>query len=234
MVARHGAEVRRETRQGKGDVVRRMFADIEADLYVLVDGDCWQPMANRCWWQAIQPDAIVELQKASAQSPSDWRVQSALGVAYGMGGDMATALVLLQEVAASLDATVQVRRNYALFLALSGDMAGAEEIVRVDLIDLVVATGTAGDMVRLDRIPGQNCQCRHSLWMIFPSGRSSVLIRTSTLGSSIISEGFCAASSVDARNWLTKYAVTPATARATTTRMMFTMRMGSFATPPAI
>jgi len=34
-----GAVVRSETRQGKGNVVRRMFADIEADLYVLVDGD---------------------------------------------------------------------------------------------------------------------------------------------------------------------------------------------------
>ena len=34
-----GAVVRRETRQGKGNVVRRMFADIDADIYVLVDGD---------------------------------------------------------------------------------------------------------------------------------------------------------------------------------------------------
>jgi glycosyltransferase involved in cell wall biosynthesis len=34
-----GAVVRREERQGKGNVVRRMFADVEADIYVLVDGD---------------------------------------------------------------------------------------------------------------------------------------------------------------------------------------------------
>ncbi len=34
-----GAVVRRETLQGKGHVVRRMFADVEADIYVLVDGD---------------------------------------------------------------------------------------------------------------------------------------------------------------------------------------------------
>src|SRR5207237_3572197 len=34
-----GAVVRGENRQGKGNVVRRMFADIEADIYVLVDGD---------------------------------------------------------------------------------------------------------------------------------------------------------------------------------------------------
>jgi len=34
-----GAIVRSERRQGKGHVVRRMFADVDADIYVLVDGD---------------------------------------------------------------------------------------------------------------------------------------------------------------------------------------------------
>jgi hypothetical protein len=34
-----GAVVRRERLQGKGHVVRRMFADIDADAYILVDGD---------------------------------------------------------------------------------------------------------------------------------------------------------------------------------------------------
>ncbi|WP_044559522.1 glycosyltransferase family 2 protein [Azospirillum sp. B4] len=34
-----GAVVRTEPLQGKGNVVRRMFADIEADVYVMVDGD---------------------------------------------------------------------------------------------------------------------------------------------------------------------------------------------------
>jgi glycosyltransferase involved in cell wall biosynthesis len=34
-----GAVVRTEMLQGKGHVVRRMFADVEADVYVLVDGD---------------------------------------------------------------------------------------------------------------------------------------------------------------------------------------------------
>lgn len=34
-----GAVVRRERHQGKGNVVRRMFADIEADVYVIADGD---------------------------------------------------------------------------------------------------------------------------------------------------------------------------------------------------
>lgn len=34
-----GAQVGRESRIGKGNVVRRMFADIDADIYVLADGD---------------------------------------------------------------------------------------------------------------------------------------------------------------------------------------------------
>jgi glycosyltransferase involved in cell wall biosynthesis len=39
IAAAAGAEVRRELRRGKGNVVRRMFQDIEADVYVMVDGD---------------------------------------------------------------------------------------------------------------------------------------------------------------------------------------------------
>lgn len=34
-----GAEVRSERHQGKGHVLRRMFADVDAEIYVLVDGD---------------------------------------------------------------------------------------------------------------------------------------------------------------------------------------------------
>jgi glycosyltransferase involved in cell wall biosynthesis len=39
VAAAAGAIVRREQHQGKGRVVRRMFTDIDADVYVLVDGD---------------------------------------------------------------------------------------------------------------------------------------------------------------------------------------------------
>jgi glycosyltransferase involved in cell wall biosynthesis len=39
VAAQAGAVVRRESHQGKGHVVRRMFTDVEADIYVLVDGD---------------------------------------------------------------------------------------------------------------------------------------------------------------------------------------------------
>ncbi len=39
LAAKAGAIVRSERMQGKGHVVRRMFADIEADIYVMADGD---------------------------------------------------------------------------------------------------------------------------------------------------------------------------------------------------
>jgi glycosyltransferase involved in cell wall biosynthesis len=39
IAARAGAVVRSERQQGKGHVVRRMFADVDADVYVIADGD---------------------------------------------------------------------------------------------------------------------------------------------------------------------------------------------------
>jgi glycosyltransferase involved in cell wall biosynthesis len=41
-----GAQVRSERHQGKGHVVRRMFADIDAEIYLLVDGDATYDAAS--------------------------------------------------------------------------------------------------------------------------------------------------------------------------------------------
>lgn len=54
IAARSGAVVRREPQQGKGNVVRRMFADVDADVYVLVDGDATYAAASA-------PPMIVKL-----------------------------------------------------------------------------------------------------------------------------------------------------------------------------
>lgn len=43
---REGAVVRHEYRQGKGNVIRSMFRDIDADCYVMVDGDDTYPAEN--------------------------------------------------------------------------------------------------------------------------------------------------------------------------------------------
>ena len=47
VAAEAGAVVRTERQQGKGHVVRRMFADIDADVYVMADGDLtYDPAAS--------------------------------------------------------------------------------------------------------------------------------------------------------------------------------------------
>jgi glycosyltransferase involved in cell wall biosynthesis len=51
--AEAGAVVRTERLQGKGHVVRRMFADVDADIYVLVDGDAT--------YDAAAAPAMIEL-----------------------------------------------------------------------------------------------------------------------------------------------------------------------------
>src|SRR5262245_32675508 len=67
-----GAEVRSERRQGKGHVVRRMFADVDADVYVLVDGDATYdaPSAPRMIEQLVHRhlDMVVGLRVDQEQA----------------------------------------------------------------------------------------------------------------------------------------------------------------------
>lgn len=53
VAAQAGAIVRTERMQGKGRVVRRMFADVEADIYVMADGDAT--------YEAAAAPALVKL-----------------------------------------------------------------------------------------------------------------------------------------------------------------------------
>ena len=46
IAASSGAVVRKEYRQGKGNVMRSMFRDIEADCFVMIDGDDTYPVDN--------------------------------------------------------------------------------------------------------------------------------------------------------------------------------------------
>lgn len=67
MAAEAGAIVRSESQQGKGNVIRRMFADIDADCYVLVDGDDTYDVAAAPQLirklQAEQLDMVVGVRK---------------------------------------------------------------------------------------------------------------------------------------------------------------------------
>lgn len=46
IAAKAGAVVRRERMQGKGNVIRRMFREIDADCYIMADGDDTYPAEN--------------------------------------------------------------------------------------------------------------------------------------------------------------------------------------------
>jgi glycosyltransferase involved in cell wall biosynthesis len=68
--AEAGAVVRSETRQGKGNVVRRMFADIEADVYVMIDGDdTYDP--------AIAPELVRKLVEENYDIVAGQRIATA-------------------------------------------------------------------------------------------------------------------------------------------------------------
>lgn len=77
-----GAVVRREPLQGKGNVIRRMFADIDADVYVMVDGDdTYDPasalgMIERVMTERI--DMVVGVRRQSAGEPA-WNQRRRLG-----------------------------------------------------------------------------------------------------------------------------------------------------------
>src|SRR5882724_12741351 len=89
-----GAIVRSERRQGKGHVVRRMFADVDADVYVLVDGDATYdaPSAPRMIEALVNDhlDMVVGFrvdQSAAAYRPGhrtgNWMLTSFLSAVFG-------------------------------------------------------------------------------------------------------------------------------------------------------
>jgi hypothetical protein len=84
-----GAIVRRECLQGKGHVVRRMFADIEADIYILVDGDdTYDP--------SVAPGmirALIERQLDMVSAARYGEVQDAYRPGHRLGNLLLTAIV---------------------------------------------------------------------------------------------------------------------------------------------
>lgn len=75
----HGAYVRTEPRQGKGYVVRQMFRDIDAEYYIMVDGDDTYPAS-----------AAVDLIKPLAMNDADMTVGDRLSNgSYGEENDRA-------------------------------------------------------------------------------------------------------------------------------------------------
>ena len=72
VAAEAGAVVRGESQQGKGNVVRRMFADVDADVYVMADGDLtYDPAAAPAMVEMLladQLDMVVGTRRHEAKS----------------------------------------------------------------------------------------------------------------------------------------------------------------------
>ncbi len=73
-----GAIVRRETLRGKGHVIRRMFSDVEADIYVLVDGD-------DTYDAAVAPEMVKVLLANQLDMVTATRVSAANNSPYRLG-----------------------------------------------------------------------------------------------------------------------------------------------------
>ena len=84
-----GAIVRSETKQGKGNVVRRMFSDIDADVYVLVDGDDTYDAASAPMLVARLLSGPYDMVNASRKAGSD----EAYRPGHKFGNRMLTDLV---------------------------------------------------------------------------------------------------------------------------------------------
>jgi len=85
-----GATVRRETLQGKGHVVRRMFADIEAGIYVLVDGDGTYDAAAAPAMIALLQDEMLDMVTGTRFTQGD---QAAYRRFHRSGNRLLTSLV---------------------------------------------------------------------------------------------------------------------------------------------
>jgi glycosyltransferase involved in cell wall biosynthesis len=86
-----GAVVRGEPLQGKGHVVRRMFSDIDADVYVLVDGDDTYDAAAAPLMVAKLLDEQLDMVNGARQT----EIQGAYRPGHRLGNVVLTGMVAL-------------------------------------------------------------------------------------------------------------------------------------------
>ena len=84
-----GAIVRSEPLRGKGNVVRRMFADVEADIYVLVDGDDTYDAASAPGMISKLTDESLDMINGAREE----RSKDAYRTGHRFGNRMLTGLV---------------------------------------------------------------------------------------------------------------------------------------------
>lgn len=135
VAAAAGAIVRREPLQGKGNVVRRMFADVEADVYLLVDGDGTYDAASAPHLITHLLDGSLDLVNA-ARVPVSEQVFRAGHVVGNHGFSGLIAMLFGRQISDVLSGyRVMSRRFVKSFPALSRGFETETELV-VHALDL--------------------------------------------------------------------------------------------------
>jgi len=149
-----GATVRVESQQGKGNVVRRMFADVDADIYVMVDGD-------NTYEAAAAPRLIAKMQDETLDMVSGCRVteiREAYRPGHRFGNWMLTGLVANIFGRRTKDMLtgyrVLSRRFVKSFPALSRGFEIETELT-VHALELRMPIADV-DTVYVDRLPGSD------------------------------------------------------------------------------
>jgi len=89
VAAEAGAIVRKETQQGKGHVVRRMFSDVDASVFVLVDGDDTYDAASVC----ALIDTLLTEQVDTVNARRISNVDNAFRFGHQFGNRLLTSIV---------------------------------------------------------------------------------------------------------------------------------------------
>ncbi len=153
-----GAQVRRETLQGKGNVIRRAFADVDADIYVLVDGD-------DTYEAAAAPEMVALLRREGLDMVNGARVteiQAAYRPGHRLGNVVLTGMVRTvfgDRISDMLSGyRVFSRRFVKSFPALAGGFETETEFT-VHALDLRMPVGEVKTAYK-DRPPGSTSKLR--------------------------------------------------------------------------
>lgn len=153
-----GALVRRETLQGKGNVIRRAFADVDADIYVLVDGD-------DTYDARVAPEMVALLRREGLDMVNGARVteiEAAYRPGHRLGNMVLTGMVRTvfgDRISDMLSGyRVFSRRFVKSFPALAGGFETETEFT-VHALDLRMPVGEVKTAYK-DRPPGSTSKLR--------------------------------------------------------------------------
>jgi glycosyltransferase involved in cell wall biosynthesis len=134
-----GAVVRTERHQGKGSVVRRMFADVEADIYILVDGDdTYEGAAAPRLVEALVHDGLdVVSGRRVAVAQAAYRAGHVLGNRLLTG---LTAMMFRVKIADLLSGYRVMSRRFVKSFPFTAEGFGIETELTVHAVRLLMPT----------------------------------------------------------------------------------------------